>query len=258
MADELARFQAELEQAEADLEQSTSAQTAPEQESARKRKGKQARKKKVSNEEQQKYDRQSDNNDPYAKVDVTDPAYAQWYAQWYAYHYQQDQERASLAQGNAALAAASVSNAYGTEALTQCSDTAHNKQPKAHLRTAGGEVWKDETLNEWPEHDHRIFVGGLGPDTTDEMLTNMFLQYPSFAKAKVIKDKAGKSKGFGFVSLLDTKDYIAAMREMNGKYCGNRPMKLKKSTWDKREIKSKSQYKKIKKELRKVEHLKDV
>ena len=43
--------------------------------------------------------------------------------------------------------------------------------------------------------------------------------------------KTEKSKGFGFVSLLDCNDYIKAMREMNGKYVGNRPITLKPSKW---------------------------
>lgn len=68
------------------------------------------------------------------------------------------------------------------------------------------------------------------------MLTRAFAKYPSFAKAKVVKDKAnvGKNKGYGFVSFLDVADYSAAMKEMNGKFIGNRPVKLRKSTWDER------------------------
>jgi hypothetical protein len=39
--------------------------------------------------------------------------------------------------------------------------------------------------------------------------TEAFAKYPTFQKAKIIKDKSsGKSKGFGFVSLLDSADYI--------------------------------------------------
>lgn len=50
-----------------------------------------------------------------------------------------------------------------------------------------------------------------------------------------MRDKrTSKSKGFGFVSFLDGNDFAKAMREMNGKYIGNRPCKLSKSTWDER------------------------
>ena len=64
---------------------------------------------------------------------------------------------------------------------------------------------------------------------------NVFFRYPSFAKAKVIRDKRnGKSRGFGFVSFLDPQDFLRALKEMNGKYVGNRPVKLKKSNWKSR------------------------
>ena len=107
---------------------------------------------------------------------------------------------------------------------------------KALARSAGGERWEDASLAEWPENDHRIFVGDLGNECTDDMLARAFAKYPSFAKAKVVKDKMdpGKNKGFGFVSFLDLADYALAMKEMNGKFIGNRPVKLRKSSWNER------------------------
>ena len=38
--------------------------------------------------------------------------------------------------------------------------------------------------------------------------------------------------GYGFVSFSDAIEGARALREMNGKYVGNRPCKLSKSTWD--------------------------
>ena len=90
-----------------------------------------------------------------------------------------------------------------------------NKRKKKAMRKANGEVWVDETLEEWAEGDFRIFCGNLGNEVSDEILANAFKKYGSFSKAKVIKDKKTlKSKGFGFVSLLNVDDYIRAMREM--------------------------------------------
>lgn len=49
---------------------------------------------------------------------------------------------------------------------------------------------------------------------------------------QVVRDgKSNKSKGYGFVSFKSQEDYIRAMREMDGKYVGNRPIKLRKSNW---------------------------
>jgi len=59
----------------------------------------------------------------------------------------------------------------------------------------------------------------------------------NFRNAQVVKDKhTGKNKGFGFVSFKDPDDYTKAMREMNGKYVGSRPVKLRKSTWQDRNL----------------------
>ena len=53
---------------------------------------------------------------------------------------------------------------------------------------------------------------------TDEHLTRAFSKYPSFRKAKVVRDKkSNKTKGYGFISFKDPNDFIKAMREMNGK-----------------------------------------
>ena len=64
------------------------------------------------------------------------------------------------------------------------------------LRRAGGQVWEDPTLDEWPENDYRIFCGDLGNEVTDEILATAFRKYPTFIKARVIRDKrTGKSRG---------------------------------------------------------------
>ena len=104
-------------------------------------------------------------------------------------------------------------------------------------RKGAGIIWQDESLNEWPENDYRIFVGDLGNEVNDQVLVNAFIKYPSFAKAKVIRNKiTGKTKGYGFISVTDENDYIKIMREMNGKYVGNRPIRLKRSTWKDRSV----------------------
>ena len=65
--------------------------------------------------------------------------------------------------------------------------------------------------------DFRIFCGDLGNEVSDEGLTRAFQKYPSFLKARVVRDKrTGKSKGFGFVSFKDSADFLRAMQEMNG------------------------------------------
>lgn len=111
---------------------------------------------------------------------------------------------------------------------------------KPHLRKAAGIVWKDPTLDEWPQNDFRIFCGNLGNEVTDDILSNAFRKYKSFNRAKVIRDKrTGKTKGYGFVSLGNPQDMLDALKNMNRKFIGNRPVTIKRSRWKDREIDSK-------------------
>ena len=76
-------------------------------------------------------------------------------------------------------------------------------------RKGAGIIWQDESLNEWPENDYRMFIGVLGNEVNDQVLANDFIKFPSSAKAKVIRNKiTGKTKGYGFVSFTDVNDYI--------------------------------------------------
>ena len=56
-------------------------------------------------------------------------------------------------------------------------------------------------------------------------------------KAKVVRNKKTlKTRGYGFVSLLNQDDYVKAMKEMQGKYVGNRPVRLTRSQWDEKSV----------------------
>ncbi|KAK2198007.1 bifunctional RNA recognition motif domain/RBM42 [Babesia duncani] len=115
----------------------------------------------------------------------------------------------------------------------------NNPNAKIHLRKAAGKVWNDPTLDDWPENDFRIFCGDLGNEVTDEVLANAFRKYPSFQKARVIRDwNSGKSKGYGFVSLLNPEDMLRALDEMNHKFVGNRPIRVMRSKWKDRDVDS--------------------
>ncbi|KAJ6858239.1 hypothetical protein NC652_040720 [Populus alba x Populus x berolinensis] len=106
---------------------------------------------------------------------------------------------------------------------------------KAIPRKAAGQTWEDPILAEWPENDYRVFCGDLGNEVNDDVLSKAFSRFPSFNLARVVRDKrTGKTKGYGFVSFASPTDLAAALKEMNGKYVGNRPIKLRKSNWRER------------------------
>jgi len=97
------------------------------------------------------------------------------------------------------------------------------------LRKGGGKVWEDQTLLEWNPSWFRLFVGDLSNDVSDDVLTNAFNKYTSFTKARVIRDRLSQKAKYGFVAFSDPEDFLKAWKEMDGKYVGNRPVKLKKA-----------------------------
>ncbi|KAF8662409.1 hypothetical protein HU200_055989 [Digitaria exilis] len=141
----------------------------------------------------------------------------------------------------AALATSDVLDP-STGANVRPSDASTSKKPVP--RRAAGQSWEDPTLTDWPEstdhdlsslNDYRLFCGDLGNEVNDDVLSKAFSRFPSFNMARVVRDKrTGKTKGYGFVSFSNPTDLAAAIKEMNGKYVGNRPIKLRKSNWKER------------------------
>ena len=129
------------------------------------------------------------------------------------------------------------SEAKESKQKTQAKDA---KKPIGIVREAAGKRWVDPNLVEWPENDFRIFVGNLGPEVTDSMLSSAFTRYESFNKAKVVQNKLGhKSRGYGFVSMSSIQEGARALKEMQGHYIGNRPCQLKRAATEERTVKDK-------------------
>lgn len=94
-------------------------------------------------------------------------------------------------------------------------------------------------MQDWPENDFRLFVGDLAPEVENEDLARMFREYDSFAMARVVKDRSTeKSRGYGFVSMLDLMDAAKAIRDKNRKYLKSRPITVRWSNWKKRSLQS--------------------
>jgi len=114
-----------------------------------------------------------------------------------------------------------------------------SKNQSKFLRAAGGEVWEDPTLADWDPSHYRLFVGNLGSEVTDSMLHNTFLSsYPSVSRTRIIRDKhSGKTRGYAFIAFSDGREYLRALKEMQGKWIGNRQCIIKKSDWKDRNAK---------------------
>ncbi|KAL9086419.1 MAG: hypothetical protein Q9159_004196 [Coniocarpon cinnabarinum] len=80
--------------------------------------------------------------------------------------------------------------------------------------------------------EYSIFVGDLGPEVNEYVLVSLFqARFPSCKSAKIMSDPiSGMSRGYGFVRFSDESDQQRALTEMQGVYCGNRPMRISTAT----------------------------
>ena len=80
--------------------------------------------------------------------------------------------------------------------------------------------------------EYSIFVGDLGPEVNEYVLVSLFQsRFPSCKSAKIMTDPiSGMSRGYGFVRFSDESDQQRALTEMQGVYCGNRPMRISTAT----------------------------
>lgn len=151
------------------------------------------------------------------------------------YSLPQQQQAQQLFQKDAqTITPEALENVKAALASSESEHKAESKK-KAVPRKVAGQSWEDPTLADWPENDFRLFCGDLGNEVNDEVLTKAFSRYASFIMARVVRDKrTGKTRGYGFVSFSNPSDLALALKEMNGKYVGNRPIKLRKSNWKER------------------------
>ena len=63
-----------------------------------------------------------------------------------------------------------------------------------------------------------IYVGNLSYDVSEDSLRQLFESFGQVTSAKIIKDKySGRSRGFGFVEMLEQAQAQAAIKSLNGK-----------------------------------------
>ncbi|RDL36750.1 RNA-binding-containing protein [Venustampulla echinocandica] len=98
------------------------------------------------------------------------------------------------------------------------------------LNWASGGGLADRRDDRGPEYS--IFVGDLGPEVNEYVLVSLFQgRFPSCKSAKIMTDPiSGMSRGYGFVRFADEQDQQRALTEMQGVYCGNRPMRISTAT----------------------------
>jgi RNA recognition motif-containing protein len=72
-----------------------------------------------------------------------------------------------------------------------------------------------------------IFVGNLAFSTTDHDLRQLFESYGAVDKVNIITDRdTGRSRGFGFVEMLDSAAAKAAIQGLQGTDLGGRTLNV--------------------------------
>ena len=72
-----------------------------------------------------------------------------------------------------------------------------------------------------------IYVGNLSYKMGDKDLEAVFAKFGAVKSAKVIMDRdTGKSKGFGFVEMVDSASGSQAIEALNGNECDGRSLRV--------------------------------
>jgi len=76
----------------------------------------------------------------------------------------------------------------------------------------------------------KLFVGGLGPQTTEGDLRTFFSRFGELVEAVVIPNRStGQSRGFGFVSYMSSAAADEAIKGMNGVELDGHPLKVNRA-----------------------------
>ncbi|KAH9908972.1 hypothetical protein F4778DRAFT_206212 [Xylariomycetidae sp. FL2044] len=133
--------------------------------------------------------------------------------------------------GNAGYCFVEFANPEAAQKALQLNGTAvPNTDRVFRLNWASGGGLVDRRDDRSPEYS--IFVGDLGHEVNEFVLVALFQsRFPSCKSAKIMTDQqTGQSRGYGFVRFSDEQDQQRALVEMQGVYCGNRPMRVSPAT----------------------------
>ena len=84
---------------------------------------------------------------------------------------------------------------------------------------------RNERMRDGPSQRFtNLYVKNLAEDFGEEQLRELFLPFGTINSLVVMKDEAGQSKGFGYVSYDSHESAAQAVEELNGKVVGDREM----------------------------------
>ncbi|KAL6740605.1 hypothetical protein Aduo_013948 [Ancylostoma duodenale] len=86
----------------------------------------------------------------------------------------------------------------------------------------------------------KLHVSHLHPNITESMLDGIFDAFGRVEKIEVVKDPAGNSMGYGFVTFKLTEDATKAMEQLNGFEIAGKPIKVSVVDEDEESIRQRS------------------
>ena len=130
-----------------------------------------------------------------------------------------------------------VEEAAAGETAPKLKSTTSSRTVLAPVSESGSDTSADTSMDdthrgeeESKGAEYSVFVGDLGQDVTEEVLTQLFKTKCSTAcNARIVVDlKTLKSKGYGFIDFKTEEDYNVAMQELPGTRVGasKRPIRV--------------------------------
>ncbi len=71
-----------------------------------------------------------------------------------------------------------------------------------------------------------LYVGNLAHETTDVDLRTAFSKFGAVTSVKIVSDRRGRTKGFGYVEMADDSSAKAAMESLRGTQINGRTMDI--------------------------------
>ncbi|WWC71371.1 uncharacterized protein I206_105326 [Kwoniella pini CBS 10737] len=135
--------------------------------------------------------------------------------------------------GNASGSATALGSNKNNNEKKKVEIPSQGQKKETVIRKGNGKVWEDQSLVDWDPKWFRLFVGDVSNDVNERTLDEAFGKYESYCKCKVVRDRLSLKAKYGFIAFKDPEDFLKAWKEMDGKYVGNRPIRLSKIKDDK-------------------------
>ena len=71
-----------------------------------------------------------------------------------------------------------------------------------------------------------LYVGNLAHETTDVDLRTAFSRFGKVVSARIVSDRRGRTKGFGYVEMSDGESARVAMESLRGTQINGRTMDI--------------------------------